>query len=389
MPRRLSIFGATGSVGQSTLDLLRPNPESWDIVALTAHRNVTALAAAAKEFRPRLVVIADPRGYQPLKEALAGGDNADIEVAAGTEALVAAAQLDCTLMVAAIVGYAGLAPTMTALECGTNIALANKEALVAAGALMMRAAHKSGAKILPIDSEHNAIFQCLAGAQINQLRRIILTASGGPFRTMGSADRESITVAQACAHPTWAMGTKISIDSATMMNKGFELIEAYHLFPVGLDNIDIVIHPQSTVHSLVEFIDHSMLAQMGAPDMRIPIAYALAWPERMATACAALDLVALGRLDFFAVDEEYFPAPTLCRAALAENSGRPAQINAINEVAVEAFLAGRLSFPAIMDLVSTMVDIAPSPPPPQSLADVTEIDRAARADTQQRLVQKT
>ncbi|MGH6650280.1 MAG: 1-deoxy-D-xylulose-5-phosphate reductoisomerase [Sphingopyxis sp.] len=383
MSRRLSLFGATGSVGQSTLDLVRRDGEAWRLEVLTANSDVTELARLAKEFRPAIAVIADDKRYGDLAGALAG---TGIEVAAGADALVAAARQPTDLVMAAIVGCAGLAPTMAALEAGTPVALANKEALVSAGDLMTAAARMSGAAILPVDSEHNAIFQCLAGGRIDQVRRIILTASGGPFRTMSAADMARVTPAQAVAHPNWSMGAKISVDSATMMNKGLELIEAHHLFPVGLDRIEILVHPQSVIHSLVEYIDCSTLAQLGSPDMRIPIASALAWPDRMATPCAPLDLATIARLDFEAPDETRFPATALCRAAIAEGGARPAQLNAANEVAVAAFLAGRISFPAIVDTVRRVLD-ADAPAAPTSLQDIFSVDAASRAAAE-RLVEQ-
>jgi 1-deoxy-D-xylulose-5-phosphate reductoisomerase len=378
MTRRLSLFGATGSVGQSTLDLVRRDGEAWQVDVLTANSDVAELAKLAREFRPGLAVIADEARYHDLAAALAG---TGIETAAGADALIEAARRPADLVMAAIVGCAGLAPTMAALEAGTPVALANKESLVSAGALMTAAAKRSGAAILPVDSEHNAIFQCLAGGRIDQVRRIILTASGGPFRTMGAADMAQVTPAQAVAHPNWSMGAKISVDSATMMNKGLELIEAHHLFPVGLDRIEILVHPQSVVHSLVEYVDCSTLAQLGSPDMRIPIASALAWPDRMATPCAPLDLASVARLDFEAPDEIRFPATALCRAAIAEGGARPAQLNAANEVAVAAFLAGRISFPAIVDTVKRVLDAA-APPPPASLHDIFSVDASSRAAAQ-------
>jgi len=378
MTRRLSLFGATGSVGQSTLDLVRRDGEAWQVDVLTANSDVAELAKLAREFRPGLAVIADEARYHDLAAALAG---TGIETAAGADALVEAARRPADLVMAAIVGCAGLAPTMAALEAGTPVALANKESLVSAGALMTAAAKRSGAAILPVDSEHNAIFQCLAGGRIDQVRRIILTASGGPFRTMGAADMAQVTPAQAVAHPNWSMGAKISVDSATMMNKGLELIEAHHLFPVGLDRIEILVHPQSVIHSLVEYVDCSTLAQLGSPDMRIPIASALAWPDRMATPCAPLDLASIARLDFEAPDEIRFPATALCRAAIAEGGARPAQLNAANEVAVAAFLAGRISFPAIVDTVKRVLDVA-APPPPASLHDIFSVDASSRAAAQ-------
>jgi len=373
--RRLSLFGATGSVGQSTLDLVRRDGEAWQVGVLTANSDVAELAKLAKEFRPDIAVIADETLHGALKEALAG---TGIETAAGAEALVEAAQRPTSLVMAAIVGIAGLAPTMAALAAGYDVALANKEALVSAGALMTAVARTSGATILPVDSEHNAIFQCLAGGRIDQVRRIILTASGGPFRTMSADDMARVTPAQAVAHPNWSMGAKISVDSATMMNKGLELIEAHHLFPVGLERIEILVHPQSVIHSLVEYIDCSTLAQLGSPDMRIPISSALAWPQRMATPCAALDLASIARLDFEAPDEVRFPATALCRAAIAEGGARPAQLNAANEIAVAAFLAGRISFPAIVDTVRRVIDAA-EPTVPSSLQDIFSVDAASRA----------
>ncbi|NYF33771.1 MULTISPECIES: 1-deoxy-D-xylulose-5-phosphate reductoisomerase [Sphingopyxis] len=376
--RRLSLFGATGSVGRSTLDLVRRDGEAWRVTVLTANCDVGELAKLAREFRPDLAVVADESCHDALRQALAG---TGIETAAGSAALVEAAQRPTDLVLAAIVGTAGLAPTMAALAAGHDVALANKEALVSAGELMTAAARASGATILPVDSEHNAIFQCLAGGRIDQVRRIILTASGGPFRTMSAADMAAVTPAQAVAHPNWSMGAKISVDSATMMNKGLELIEAHHLFPVGLDRIEILVHPQSVIHSLVEYIDCSTLAQLGSPDMRIPIASALAWPQRMATPCAPLDLATISRLDFEAPDEVRFPATALCRAAIAEGGARPAQLNAANEVAVAAFLAGRISFPAIVDTVRRVID-AEAPAVPASLQDIFSVDAASRAAAQ-------
>ena len=376
--RRLSVFGATGSVGQSALDLVRRDRDAWQIVVLSANSDVAELARLAREFTPEVAVIGDPARHDELKTALA---DTHIGVAAGADALVDAARLPADLVLAAIVGTAGLAPTMAAIEAGCDVALANKESLVSAGELMIAAAQRSGATILPVDSEHNAIFQCLAGGRLDQVRRIILTASGGPFRTMSAEAMARVTPAQAVAHPNWSMGAKISVDSATMMNKGLELIEAHHLFPVGLDRIEILVHPQSVIHSLVEYVDCSTLAQLGSPDMRIPIASALAWPQRMATPCAPLDLAAIARLDFEAPDEARFPATALCRAAIAEGGARPAQLNAANEVAVAAFLAGRISFPAIIDTVKRVLD-ADAPAAPGALQDIFSVDAASRAAAQ-------
>jgi 1-deoxy-D-xylulose-5-phosphate reductoisomerase len=380
MTRSLSIFGATGSVGQSTLDLVRRNREAWDIVALTANGDVPGLVALAREFRPQLVVCADPGCEAMLAAELA---REGIAVAAGEDALIDAARMGADVTMAAIVGCAGLAPTMAAVEQGKTVALANKESLVAAGHLMMAAAKTSGATILPVDSEHNAIFQCLSG-DLARVAKITLTASGGPFRTKSLDEMRVMSAAQAVAHPNWSMGAKISVDSATMFNKGLELIEAYHLFPVGLERLDILVHPQSIIHSMVSYVDGSTLAQLGPPDMRVPIASALAWPERMATPCAPLDLATTGRLDFEAPDEGRFPATRLCRAAIAEGGGRPAQLNALNEVAVAAFLAGRIGFLDIAALVEEVM-AAHAPVSPQSLHDVFTLDRESRMRAEEKI----
>ena len=374
MARTISVFGATGSVGSSTLDLVRRHRDQWDVVALTAQTNVEQLAALAKELRPQVVVIGDETLVGDLRKALAGEG---IVAAAGPRALVEAARLDVDMTMAAIVGCAGLAPTMAAIEQGKTVALANKESLVAAGALMMAAAQASGATILPVDSEHNAIFQCLSG-DLERVAKITLTASGGPFRNLPLEELAMRTPAQAVAHPNWSMGAKISVDSATMMNKGLELIEAYHLFPVGLNRLDIVVHPQSVVHSMVEYVDGSTIAQLGPPDMRVPIASALAWPDRIDTPCERLDLARIGRLDFEAVDEVRFPATAMARAAIAEGGGRPAQLNAANEVAVAAFLEGRIGFLDIVDRVKHLMD-QHSPTAPATLHEVFSLDRETRA----------
>ncbi|WP_070157060.1 1-deoxy-D-xylulose-5-phosphate reductoisomerase [Sphingobium phenoxybenzoativorans] len=373
--RRVSIFGATGSVGTSTLDLIGRDRDGYQVVALTAHRDVAALAAAARQHDARLAVIGDEALYTDLRDALSG---TDIEVAAGPAALVEAARRDVDWTMAAIVGCAGLEPTLAALEGGRTIALANKESLVSAGSLMMEAAHASGATLLPVDSEHNAIFQCLAGGRLAEVRKITLTASGGPFRTLSQEAMRAVTPAQAVKHPNWSMGAKISVDSATMMNKGLEFIEAAHLFPVGLDRIEILVHPQSVIHSMVEFRDCSTLAQLGSPDMRIPIAHALAWPERIATPCAPLDLAAIGRLDFEAPDEARFPALRLARQAAEAGGAYPAVLNAANEVAVAAFLAERIGFLEIAMIVEETLT-AYSAQAPRRIEDILEADRSARA----------
>ncbi len=382
MTRSISIFGATGSVGLSTLDLVRQHRGAYRVMALTANGHAAELAALAREFDAELAVVADDAAYPALKDALAGSG---IEAAAGADALVEAAKRGADWTMAAIVGCAGLPPTMAAIEQGRTVALANKEALVSAGALMMAAVQRSGATLLPVDSEHNAIFQCLTGGRIDQVRKITLTASGGPFRNHSLDQMCAVTPAQAVAHPNWEMGAKISVDSATMMNKGLELIEAHHLFPVGLDKIDILVHPQSVIHSMVEFADCSTLAQLGSPDMRIPIASALAWPERMATTCQPLDLAKIGQLSFEAPDDVRFPALRLARAAIQEGGAKPAILNAANEVAVAAFLGGEIGFLDIAALVETTVDRYNANTQMTSLESLFSIDAAARAYAREQL----
>lgn len=380
-PRRLSIFGATGSVGRSTLDLVRQQPGRWQIVALSANGSAVELAALAREFNAELAICADQGCEAELAQGLSG---AGTDVMAGGEALVTGARMDADLVVGAIVGCAGLEPVMAALESGTNVALANKEALVSAGDLMIAAARTHGARILPVDSEHNAIFQCLAGDRLDNVRSITLTASGGPFRTATLDFMRSATPEQAVAHPNWDMGAKISVDSATMMNKGLELIEAYHLFPVGLDAIKILVHPQSVIHSMVEYQDRSTLAQLGSPDMRIPIASALAWPDRMETNCKPLDLASFGTLTFEELDSVRFPAPALCRQAIASGGAAPAILNAANEIAVAAFLKRKAGFLDIAAIVETILG-SYCPRAPESIGDVLAIDTEARLRTTQYL----
>jgi 1-deoxy-D-xylulose-5-phosphate reductoisomerase len=375
-PLTVSIFGATGSIGCSTLDLIARNPERYQVQALTAGCDVPKLAEAAIAHGARLAVVADPSCYADLKAALAG---TGIEAAAGEAALVAATELDPAWTMAAIVGQAGLAPTFAAIRKGRTIALANKESLVAAGDVMMAAVRESGATLLPVDSEHNAIFQCLAGGNVDAVRRITLTASGGPFRTLTREEMRTVRPEQALKHPNWSMGRKITIDSATLMNKGLEYIEAYHLFPVGLDRLAILVHPQSVIHSMVEYIDCSTLAQLGSPDMRIPIACTLAWPERMETPCKPLDLAAIGRLDFEAPDELRFPAIRLAREAIRVGGGAPALLNAANEVAVAAFLDGRIGFLDIAGIAEAVLErIAPGHI--DSIEDVRALDAQGRAE---------
>jgi 1-deoxy-D-xylulose-5-phosphate reductoisomerase len=373
--RNVAILGATGSVGKSALDLIERSPERFAVTALTASTKVEALADIARRTGAELAVIGDESRLPELRERLAG---VACRAEGGRDALVAAAAADADLVIAAIVGCAGLEPVMAAVEAGRTIALANKEALVTAGELMTGAARASGATILPIDSEHNAIFQCLACSYGGDVSRIILTASGGPFRTASSETMASVTPSQAIAHPTWSMGAKISVDSATLMNKGLELIEAHFLFGLPSHHIDILIHPQSVIHSLVEFIDGSVLAQLGSPDMRIPIAYALAWPERMETPAERLNLAAIGNLSFEAPDDRRFPALRLSRKALEQGGAAPIVLNAANEVAVAAFLGGSIRFTGIADAVAEALDRS-TDGAPTSIADVLEIDRATRS----------
>ena len=374
MKRKIAILGATGSIGKSTLDLVERSPERFEVVSVTAATNVDALADIARRTGAKLAVVADTSKLDELKTLLSG---TGCRAAAGDEAMIEAATGEAELVIAAIVGCAGLRPTMAAVEAGRTVALANKEALVTAGQLMTRAAHTSGATLLPIDSEHNAIFQCLAGSRKEDVSRIILTASGGPFRTATAETMGLATPAQAVAHPNWSMGAKISVDSATLMNKGLELIEAHYLFGLPSNRIDILIHPQSVIHSMVEFVDGSVLAQLGSADMRIPISYALAWPERMPTPAQRLDLAAIARLDFEAPDPDRFPALRLAREALEAGGAAPVVLNAANEVAVASFLAGEIAFPDIAQVVHEALRCADYGAP-RAISDVLEIDRVTR-----------
>jgi len=372
--RKIAILGATGSVGSSALDLIERSPDRFEVVALTAAVNSEALADAARRTGARLAVVADESRLDDLRARLAG---TNCRAAAGHAALLEAAAGEAELVLAAIVGCVGLEPVIAAVEAGRVVALANKEALVTAGALMTDAAQRCGATLLPVDSEHNAIFQCLAGSRADDISRIILTASGGPFRTASAEKMRTATPAEAVAHPNWTMGAKISVDSATLMNKGLELIEAHYLFSLPSEQIDILIHPQSVIHSLVEFVDGSMLAQLASPDMRIPIAYALAWPERMATPAQRMDLASTARFDFEAPDLQRFPALRLAREALEEGGAAPIVLNAANEVGVASFLAGRIGFADIAAIVERALDESDFSAP-ASIADVLEVDRMTR-----------
>ncbi|MBN43033.1 MAG: 1-deoxy-D-xylulose-5-phosphate reductoisomerase [Alphaproteobacteria bacterium] len=351
--RRISLLGATGSIGRSTVDLIRRNRERFEVVALTANRNATALAALAREFEAEFAVVADPGAYSALHDCLA--DTA-IETASGQEALNEAATIEADLIVAGIVGAAGLDSTLAAVRQGTLVALANKESLVCAGDLLLAEIERSGSRLLPLDSEHNAIFQVFENENAADVARLVLTASGGPFRTWSLADMAKATPDQAVAHPNWDMGRKVSVDSATMMNKGLELIEAAYLFPVAAADIDVLVHPQSVVHSMVAYVDGSVLAQLGPPDMRVPIAHALAWPARMQSGVAQLDLAAIGTLDFKTPDDVRFPAVRIARDALTEGKGATVILNAANEIAVEGFLCGRIGFLEIAAIVQNVLE---------------------------------
>ncbi len=376
--KSITLLGATGSVGTSTIDLVHAQRDRFRIEAVTAQRNAGALAKLSRDLRAKFAVVADPDCYGELKEALAG---TGIEAAAGAEAIVEAAQRPADWVMASITGAAGLRPTLTAVERGATVALANKECLVCAGTLFMRRAAATGATVLPVDSEHNAIFQALSAGRRDDVSRIILTASGGPFRTASLAEMRAATVEQALAHPNWSMGAKITIDSATMMNKGLELIEAHHLFGFGSGQIDIVVHPQSIVHGIVEYRDGSMIAQLGPPDMRVPIANCLAWPERM-TGAASLDFKQMATLTFEAPDPVRFPALVLAREALVAQNGAPTVLNAANEVAVHAFIGGRLGFAGIAALVEATIENAAGRGIMREPADVDDaiaVDHSSRA----------
>lgn len=373
--RGVTILGSTGSVGRNTIDLIEREPERFRVEALTANANVALLAEQALALGAKFAAIADPALYDELSQRLAGSG---IEVAAGDEAVIEAARRPAEIVMAAIVGAAGLRSTLAAIQRGAVVAFANKEVLVCAGSLVMAEIERHGATLLPVNSEHNAIFQVFDASQIHHVERIILTASGGPFRSWTLDAMRDVTPEQAVAHPNWSMGAKISVDSATMMNKGLEIIEAHHLFRMPNEKIEAVVHPQSVIHSLVAYEDGSVLAQLGPPDMRTPIAYALAYPERMATPSARLDLAALAQLTFEAPDPERFPALRLARSALQSGGGAPTVLNAANEVAVAAFLKRRIGF---LDIARTVEDTlsASNLGPIARLEDVFELDRMARA----------
>lgn len=373
--KNISVFGATGSVGGSTLSLVREHPDKFALHALTAHRNYQELAALALEFRPACVVISDESFYKPLSDALAG---TDINILAGRSALAEVAGQKVDLLVAAIVGLAGLAPVWRAVEAGQTIALANKETLVSAGHLIMPAAQKSGATLLPIDSEHNAIFQCLRHENKDDIEKIILTASGGPFREMSVAEMEHVTLAQALQHPNWSMGRKVTIDSATMMNKGLELIEAAWLFDEGTTKLDAVIHPQSAIHGLVGFKDGSWLGQLGIADMRVPISYALGWPERLGWHSTPFDFSAALHLDFAPVDIARFPCFKLAKSVMGKPPEQAIILNAANEVAVELFLHEKIGFNEIAKQVEAALAAGDSGIKANSYEAVVALDTEIR-----------
>lgn len=380
--QQITVLGATGSIGTSTLDVISQHPERYQVFALTAHSRIAELQALCLRHRPRFAVVADAAQGKRLQSDLRSA-GVKTEVLSGAQGLCAvAAHPEVDAVMAAIVGAAGLESAMAAVTAGKKILLANKEALVMSGALFMHAVHEHGAQLLPIDSEHNAIFQCLPcnyaeGLAPLGVRRILLTASGGPFRNSSYAELEKVTPAQACAHPNWSMGQKISVDSATMMNKGLELIEACWLFAARPEQIEVVIHPQSVIHSLVDYVDGSMLAQLGNPDMRTPIAHAMAWPERIASGVAPLDLCALARMDFIAPDLQRFACLRLAIEAAQAGGATPIVLNAANEVAVAAFLQERIGFTQIPQLIEDVLNSAVISQA-QNLPEIFAVDQLAR-----------
>ncbi|SNZ07862.1 1-deoxy-D-xylulose-5-phosphate reductoisomerase [Cohaesibacter gelatinilyticus] len=376
-PKVISILGATGSVGQSSLDIVSSSPERYRINALSAHNSVEGLAQAALSCGAEFAAIGDVRAYSKLKEFLAGSD---IEIAAGEDGLLEAASRNCDIVIGSIVGAAGIRPTMAALQAGNQVALANKEALVCAGDLIMAEAKRQRLRILPVDSEHNAIFQIFDETSIEEIEEVTITASGGPFRTWPQEEIEKATAVQALKHPNWDMGAKITIDSASMMNKGLEVIEAHHLYDVPQSKFNVVVHPQSIIHGMVSYSDGSVLAHLAAPDMRTPIAHCLAWPERAAANTKRLNLVELGQMTFEAPDPVRFPCLRLALEAMGEGGNLPNIMNAANEVAVAAFLKGEIAFGGIPKLVeAVMSKMAEQGRLPVSSLDlVLELDEMAR-----------
>ncbi len=373
-PRSVTILGATGSIGETAIGLIGMHRDKFEVAAITSNNNVMKLAENARKTGCKRAVIGNEKLYGELKSALSGSG---IEAAAGREAVIEAAMMHADIVIAAIVGAAGLLPTLAAIERGAVVALANKECLVCAGEIVMEKVHKHGATLLPVDSEHSAIFQTLDTHCPETIEKIIITASGGPFRESTKEQMNKVTVEEALKHPTWNMGAKISIDSATMMNKGLEIIEAWHLFPVESSQIEVLIHPESIIHSMVSYIDGSVLAQLGMPDMSTPIAYALAWPERIKSPSRKLDLASVGKLTFEPPDIERFPALRISRAALESGGSAPAVLNAANEVAVARFLNKEIAFPDIIRIIETTLAQIP-PAPLHCIDDVIDTDKKAR-----------
>lgn len=380
--RRITLLGATGSIGGSTLDLVARRPEAFDVVAVTARANVAGLADCARRSGARQAVISDPALYIELKEALSG---TEIEAAAGEEALIEAASVPVDCTIAAIVGAAGLKPALAAIRSGARLALANKECLVCAGELFMDEVARAGCELVPVDSEHSAVFQVVRDSEPESIEKIVLTASGGPFREWSLERIQKATREEALKHPNWSMGSKITVDSATMMNKGLELIEALHLFPVSTHQLDMLVHPQSIVHCLVSFVDGSVLAQLSEPDMRTPIAVALSWPQRMEAPTKRLDLAQISQLTFEEADEVRFPAIRIAREAMERGGTAPAVLNAANEIAVSAFLDGRIGLPDIASLVEETLARADSC---GLLADAACLEDILQCDAQARKVSR-
>jgi len=372
--KKISIFGSTGSIGKNTIEVIKNSPENFEVIALVAGNDVKTLISQALQIKPSFVVIENKTNFSELKSALSSLKNC--QILCGKEEILNVAKIKCDLFISAIVGAAGMLPTLAAIEAGSDIALANKESLVCAGSFLVAAAKKSGAKIIPVDSEHNAIFQIFENENLEAIDSITLTASGGPFFNK-DLDFSKITVEQALKHPNWSMGAKISIDSATMMNKGLEVIEAFHLFPIKKEQIKIVVHPQSIIHGLVDYSDGSTLAMLSNPDMKVPISYALAYPKRMKIKHDKMDLAKLQNLSFFEPDEKKFPALKICREVMEIDGSAPAVLNAANEVAVSRFLKGEISFDKISEIVEKTLNKI-SHKKIDSIADVIDFDREAR-----------
>lgn len=376
--KKISIFGSTGSIGKNSLAVVKNAPKNFEILALVAKNDVKALIAQSLEFRPSYAVIENENHLEELKNALSGLKNC--QVLAGKNAVDEIAKIKCDLFISAIVGFAGMIPTLNAIRAGSNIGLANKESLVCAGEILMKEAQKSGVKILPIDSEHNAIFQIFENDNLQNIEEIILTASGGPFFS-GDVDFSKITVEQALKHPNWSMGAKISIDSATMMNKGLEMIEAFHLFPISKQQIKVLVHPQSIIHGIVNYDDGSSLAMLSLPDMCVPISYALSYPARMKIKHQKLDLAKIAKLEFFDVDDKKFPALKICRQAMEADGAAPVILNAANEIAVERFLKREISFDKIVKIVESALEKIPNKTL-TTIEEVVEYDLRSRALSQ-------